>query len=177
MLPFALDSAEKELNLSAYVWADQPHRLQRLREGIDAFHVTNQQATPVQLFSVTLSDQLPGFLETTVAEKLRNQNHDEPVILYNTYMTNYLPDKGAALHAIIDHWARQQPRSVLWLQWEPTYGRLTAPEFRRIAYSAEMWHKNQNTAWHLGWVHPHGIHFQVDPAWTAFRQALAATVL
>ena len=110
MLPFVLDSAEKERNLAAYIWADQPHRLQRLQEGIAAFHTTNQHDTPVQLFSVTLPDQLAGFLETTLSSQLRHQANDEPVILYNTYMTNYLPDKGAALRVIIDHWARQQPR-------------------------------------------------------------------
>lgn len=172
MLPFALDSAEKELNLSAYVWGDQADRLQRLREGIAAFHTNNATAEPVQMSAVTLPDQLDSYLHTVVAPRLAATDSAEPIIFYNTYITNYLPDKGASLRDIIGRWATHLARSVLWLQWEPTYGRLPEPEYGWIAYSADLWHGATHDQWHLGWVHPHGIDFAVDPSWTSFCAAL-----
>lgn len=172
MLPFALDSAEKELTLSAYVWGDQAQRLQRLREGIAAFHANNTTETPVQISAVTLPDQLETYLQTVVAPRLATANSAEPIIFYNTYVTNYLPDKGASLHGLIDRWATQQARPVLWLQWEPTYGRLQEPEYGWIAYSADLWRGAIHDQWHLGWVHPHGIDFAIDPSWASFCAAL-----
>lgn len=172
MLPFTLDSAERETLLSAYIWPEQLQRMARLHEGISAFHAANRAEQPVTLHAVTLPDELPAFLAEVVEPRLATHPADEPVILYNTYMTNYLADKGASLGEHIGRWAAAQPRPVLWLQWEPTYGRLTPPAFGWLAYSAEWWHQINHARWHLGWVHPHAVQFEVDPAWERFIDQL-----
>ncbi len=107
--PFQLQTAVDEQTLSSFVWADQIERLQRLREGIAAYHLIKQSSVPIRLHAVRLPEELPLFLENQIALS------EEPVVIYNTYIKMYLPDKGAALRTHITQWAEQQQRPVLWM--------------------------------------------------------------
>ncbi len=115
--PFGLATAVAEQTLAAYIWADQPHRLQRLREGVAALRQANRGDAPIRLHAARLPDDLPAFLNQHVPA-----TPDYPVVIYNTYMTIYLDDKGASFKQHIADWAVVQNRSVLWLQWEPLWG-------------------------------------------------------
>lgn len=149
--PFGLETAVAEQTLAAYVWGDQTHRLARLREAIAAWHQTAQTAAPVQLFPLNLPDGLPHFLQTHLPSSTT------PLVIYNTYITMYLAERGADLRDHIAAWARQQPRPVLWLQWEPPHGEPTAaPVFGWCEWTADFFHSGQHQQWRLGWVQPHG---------------------
>jgi hypothetical protein len=149
--PFPLRSADDELILAAFVWADQPQRLARLREGIDALHAVEGTAAPVRLRPLRLPDELPAFLAALPAV------NDAPVVIYNTTVTMYLPDQGAGLWPAIDAWARRQTVPILWLQWEPSYGAgQQPPQTGWLAWSAVLWQDGVSRQHHLGWVHPHG---------------------
>ncbi|MFZ0544210.1 MAG: DUF2332 family protein, partial [Candidatus Promineifilaceae bacterium] len=113
LLPFSLDSVEAERTLMSYVWGDQVARLERLREGIDAFREVQAGDVPVQLYRVDLPDELGGFLRDAVP------GNECPVVIYNTFMTAYLSDKGASFRETIGRWAAGRKQPVLWLQWEP----------------------------------------------------------
>lgn len=151
ILPFSLATPADERTLMAYVWADQPLRLARLREGIDAWRQVQRRDVPVQLRPLNLPDELPAFLAQLPPAG--------PLLLYNTYMTTYLPDRGAALGEIIHAWAQTQSRPVLWLQWEPPHGYgQVPPHFGWCAWLADYWLPAGagRQHWLLGWVHPHG---------------------
>ncbi len=158
LAPFKLETAVAEKTLAAFIWADQTHRLDRLREGIAAFHLNNQGAAPVRLHPTHLPDELPAFLATAVP-----QQPDQPVVIYNTIITYYLDDNGQALRQHIADWAVTQNRPVLWLQWEPLWGGSEPPVFGWIAWTADLWQANEHHHWHLAWIHPHGTHMQWEP--------------
>jgi hypothetical protein len=150
--PFHLRTTEDELTLAAFVWADQPARLTRLREGIAALRAVESTAAPVRLRPLHLPDELPRFL----AEALP-RSPDAPVVLYNTIVTMYLPESGAGLRRHVELWARRQPTPVLWLQWEPSdIADLQPPQPDWSAWSADLWQAGVHRRLHLGWVHPHG---------------------
>lgn len=153
--PFILDSPARELTLMSFIWGDQPHRLERLREGIAAWHEVARH-TPIHLWPVDLPDELPTFLQRIPA-------NDAPVLLYNTWMTTYLKDKGAALRQHIGRWAAAQQRPVLWVQWEPLHGGPEPPEYGWCAWLVDLWQGGEHDHWQLGWVHPHGTVMQVRP--------------
>lgn len=166
--PFALDSAENERTLAAFIWGDQPQRLQRLREGIAALRQMAQTAAPVQLYPARLPDELDAFLETYVAPRLMSDSF--PVILYNTWMRTYLPDKGAGLRPALTRWAQRQDRPVIWLQWEPPEAGEPPAPVDWCALSAEIWRRGQHARWRLGVAHPHGTHLNLAPDWLAWRR-------
>jgi hypothetical protein len=143
---------EDELTLAAFVWADQPARLDRLREGIAALRAVEASAAPVRLLPLHLPDELPAFL----AEALPRPP-DAPVVIYNTTVTMYLPDRGAGLRDPITDWAARQGVPVLWLQWEPSVRPDRPPPVTDWqAWSANLWQAGRHRQLHLGWVHPHG---------------------
>lgn len=150
--PFHLRTAADELTLAAFVWADQPARLVRLREGIAALRAVAQSAAPVCLLPLHLPDELPSFLVEALSRP-----PDAPVVLFNTIVTMYLPDGGAGLRQYVADWAGRQDVPVLWLQWEPTdVPGLQPPEREWSAWSADLWRAGEHRRLHLGWVHPHG---------------------
>ena len=150
--PFQLRTVEDELTLAAFVWADQPQRLVRLREGIAALRAVAQSAAPVCLLPLHLPDELPSFLVEALSRP-----PDAPVVLFNTIVTMYLPDGGAGLRQYVADWAGRQDVPVLWLQWEPTdVPGLQPPEREWSAWSADLWRAGEHRRLHLGWVHPHG---------------------
>ena len=148
--PFPLQTAEDELTLASFVWGDQPIRLERLREGIAAFK-TVERDTAVCLRPVNLPRELPRFLRDHIPAAPA-----APVVIYNTYMTAYLENKGKALRRIIGEWAAGQNRPVLWLQWEPLWGGPSPPEFGWCAWTADLWEGNNHRRRQLAWIHPHG---------------------
>ena len=153
--PFLLETAVSEHTLASFIWADHPTRLIRLREGIAAFRQVNQSNTPVTLHQATLTDDLPQFLQKVPAGS-------DPVLIYNTYMTVYLPDKGISMWSHVNEWALPQNRPVLWLQWEPLWGgpHPAPPEFGWCAWTADLWQDGQHKQWQIAWAHPHGTKAQ-----------------
>ena len=149
--PLSLCSPEEEQTLAAFIWGDQPDRLRHLRAGIAALHAVNRTSSPVHPVRADLAAGLPQFL-TGRFDRLR----DAPIVLYNTYLTAYLADKGAALRATLAAWAANHPRPVLWLQWEPLRNELKPPEFGWIGWTADLWAEGGHHHWHLAWTHPHG---------------------
>ena len=150
--PFHLRTVEDELTLAAFVWADQPARLIRLREGIEALRAVEPSAAPVRLLPLHLPDELPRFLVEALPQPL-----NAPVLVYNTIVTMYLPDGGAGLRHHMANWAVQQDVPVLWLQWEPSESsHLQPPEPDWSAWSADLWQAGSHRRLHLGWAHPHG---------------------
>jgi hypothetical protein len=134
-----------------------------------AFHRANQSDAPIQLHPVNLPDELPEFLATAVPQQ---PNH--PVILYNTYMTAYLDDRGRALRQHIANWANTQNRPILWLQWEPLWDGPKPPEYGWIAWTADLWQANRHHYWQLAWTHPHGTPLNWLPNlqdWALFWEA------
>jgi hypothetical protein len=151
LAPFALATRKDELILMSFVWGDQVDRLARLMEGISAFHQVQKTKAPVQLFPAALPDELSVFLHEHGPGK-----SDRPVIIYNTWMTSYLEDRGDSFPGYIGRWAESQDRPVLWLQWEPPRDGSRPPEYGWCAWTADLWSNGQHQRWHLGWVHPHG---------------------
>jgi hypothetical protein len=152
LAPFRLEDAQDELTLMSFVWGDQLDRMARLKEGIAALKRANQSGTPVQLTQADLPDDLGRFLHQVLDEG----DPDAPVIIYNTWMTSYLKDKGESFGYHIDHWASGQQRPVLWLQWEPPRDGSQPPHPEWCAWTAELWRGQERSRWRLGWVHPHG---------------------
>ena len=150
--PFHLRTVEDELTLAAFVWADQPARLDRLREGIAALRAIDDTAAPVRLRPLHLPDELPRFLDEALPRPPAG-----PIVLYNTIVTMYLPEGGTGLRRHVEAWARRQPVPVLWLQWEPPDAAdLKPPQPDWSAWSADLWQAGEHRRLHLGWVHPHG---------------------
>ncbi len=149
LFPFHLHTPADELMLMSYIWADHVPRLQRLREAIAARRAYTEA---FQLEKLALPQEVEDFLTRHVSS--RQPRH--PVVIYNTYMTTYLPDKGASLPERIGCWAAAQPHPVLWLQWEPPPPPVEPPVYGWCAWTADYWQQQTHQHVHLGWVHPHG---------------------
>jgi hypothetical protein len=151
LAPFPLSGREDELTLTSFIWGDQVARVQRLREGIEAFRQVEISDAPVKLYQIDLPDELNRFLHQHVPTEPHT-----PVVLYNTWMTSYLHDKGQSMMYHVDQWANGQKRPVLWLQWEPPRDGSEPPEYGWCAWTADLWQSGEHHHWRLGWAHPHG---------------------
>ena len=160
LFPFSLETVEAEQTLMAYVWGDQVLRLERLREGIAAFRENQASDVPVQLHPVNLPDGLDDFLRNAVPAD------ETPVVIYNTFMTTYLSDKGASFRERIGRWAATRRQPVLWLQWEPVRGLHAGPEYGWCGWTADLWQGPHHQHYFLAWVHPHGTQIQFEPDFT-----------
>ena len=158
--PFVLKTKDDELSLMSFIWGDQSDRMDRLCEGIEAFRVAQESSAPVRVYPCNLPSKLGFFLES-----LLPNDSSIPVVIYNTYITAYLPDNGKKISAEIDRWASQQGRPVLWLQWEPTRDGRNPPMEGWIAWTADRWRAGNRQWRHLGWVHPHGDEALFDGEW------------
>jgi hypothetical protein len=156
--PFSLATDQDEQTLASFVWGDQPGRLALLRQGIAALHRVNRTEVPVQLSSACLPEALPRFLEQRISSC-----SDAPIVLYNTYLTTYLRDKGDSLLPQLAAWAKKQFRPVLWLQWETLWRGPEPPEFGWVGWTADLWQNGSHFHWHLAWAHPHGTRIQWLP--------------
>ncbi len=165
MHPFYLRSDEDERVLASFVWADQPERLARLRQGIAELHRVEATAAPVRLRPLRLPDELPAFLRRELPHPL-----DAPLVLFNTTVTMYLPDRGASLRGIIGEWAAGQRAPVLWLQWELPPAGEPPPGEGWLAWTADYWPEPgaDGYHWRLAWVHPHGRALEFLPDWDEF---------
>lgn len=163
--PFPLDTAEDELTLSAFVWADQAARLDRLREGVAALRAVAETAAPVRLAPLRLPDGLPGFLAGYALAP-----DDAPLVIFNTIVTMYLPDRGASLRQTIGSWAAGRGAPVLWLQWEPPDPAAGPPPQREWQrWTADLWRPGgDHQSWPLAWVHPHGTALEWLPQFDSF---------
>lgn len=179
MHPFALETADDELTLMAFLWADQVARVDRLREGIAALRAAAATTAPVRLFPLRLPEELPLFLDRHTPRPL-----DAPLVVFNTTVTMYLPDRGASLAGHLNRWAQVHGAPLLWLQWEPAERVASLSQAYReqgedhgpdllpnaagwLAWTADLWlgpiaHREHHH-WQLAWVHPHGTALQ----WTA----------
>jgi hypothetical protein len=149
--PFLLSGRQEELTLTSFIWGDQVKRVQRLREGVKAFRQVESSDAPVMLYQVELPDELNRFLHQHVPTE-----SEAPVVIYNTWMTSYLHDKGQSMMYHVDQWAVSQKRPVLWLQWEPPRDGKEPPDYGWCAWTADLWQSGQHHHWRLGWAHPHG---------------------
>ena len=152
LAPFPLGARQDELTLMAFIWGDQVSRLTRLQEGIAAFKQVGQSDAPVRLSPADLPDDLGLFLHQLPVD----EDPTVPAVIYNTWMTSYLKDKGQSIGYHIDQWASGQRRPVLWLQWEPTRDGSEPPHYGWCAWTADLWRGGERSHWHYGWIHPHG---------------------
>jgi len=166
--PFSLATIQDEQTLAAFVWGDQAGRLTTLRQGIAALHRVSRTQVPVQLYPAHLPDDLASFLEQQVAPCV-----GAPIVIYNTYLTTYLHDKGASLQPQLASWAAAQAQPVLWLQWETLWQGPQPPAFGWVGWTADLWQDGRHFHWHLAWAHPHGTLIQWLPGsidWANFWQ-------
>ena len=169
--PFKLETEEDRARLQSYIWPDQLDRLERLQEGIAA-HQSIRATQEIPLQAVSLPHGLPGFLQSI--ESIENgingntnnnkdnldQNGNRYVVIYNTYMTEYLENHGQDLRGYIGDWARSTNQTVLWAQSEPAREeplRSLAPVEHWCLWSVDLWEGNtgEHKRWNLAWVHPH----------------------
>ena len=183
LAPFPLESRADELTLMSFVWGDQVNRMNRLQEGIAAFKEIDRSDAPVRLAAADLPDELGRFLKLSLAD-----DPAIPVVIYNTWMTSYLRDKGQSMAYHIDQWVAQQQRAarqqqvarqqraaqlqrpVLWLQWEPPRDGTEPPHTGWCAWTADLWLGGAHRRWHFGWVHPHGGESLLGPGLDAWRR-------
>lgn len=164
--PFHLRTADDEMKLASFIWADQVERMVRLREGIAACRDVAGTDAPVTVRPLVLPDGLPGFLRHELPVL-----SDAPVVIFNTTVTMYLPDRGDSLRRIIGEWAVRQPVPVLWLQWELPLDDAQPPETGWLIWSADFWPNDGTGAartFHLAWVHPHGTALEWALGWAEF---------
>jgi hypothetical protein len=161
-----LQTAADELTLASFVWGDQVRRMERLREGIDALREVESSPAPVSVRPLRLPYELPRFLASELPQTL-----DAPVVIYNTVVTMYLPDRGASLPGMIAGWAAMQPVPVLWVQWEPWWDGPPPPGKEWQAWTADYWPNDGGPSghrYHLAWVHPHGTAIEWATGWAEF---------
>jgi hypothetical protein len=150
--PFELKNEQDEIFLASFIWGDQVQRMYRLNEGMDALQkIKNEDDVLIDLQKVTLPDGLPEFLET-----LSVHYPEQEIVLTSSYIVNYLPDRGASLHEIINNWAAQQKRTILWIVMDRPLGQVKPPKEGWLLWQAHLWIKSQYYKWDLGWCHPHG---------------------
>lgn len=150
--PFYLQSKEDEYTLASFIWGDQKERLTRLQEGIAVLHAMESAGEQLQLDSVDLPMGLDDFLMQHIPAEPAC-----PVVLYNTYVTNYLADKGTSLSERIHQWAVQQTRDILWLQMEISRNELQPPHKGWVLWQVNLWQQGVHHKWNLAWCHPHGF--------------------
>ena len=148
------------LTLMSFIWPDHPTRMARLREGLAVYRTVSKTAVPIHLHPLNLPAQLPDFLAQ------RPTNH--PTVIYNTYITQYLADKGASMLGRSAVGPRTHPHPVLWLQWEPPRDGRTPSTKDWCAWDAHLWVNGHHRHWHLAWIHPHGTAATFLPGWSAW---------
>jgi hypothetical protein len=164
--PFHLGNEQDEQTLASFVWGDQVRRLEMLRQGVAALKEARSTGAPVKIVSANLPDDLP-----TLLARYSPPGSKGPVVIYNTYLTPYLDQKGSALGRFLEQYARSQAQPVLWMQWEPSHQGSAPPVLGWLGWSADLWINGQRHHWLLGWVHPHGSAVQWLPGlaqWAEF---------
>jgi len=163
LAPVLLHNEADRLHLASFVWADQSERMALLQRGIEAVLRANTTDVPVQLAMHRLPGGLPDFLCNQDRSAVR-----APCVLFNTYLSTYLPDKGRFLQEHVGQWAQQRQGPVIWLQWEHLRGHESL-EFGWLGWTADLWCNGSHRHWHLAWVHPHGGRVAWLPGLRAWR--------
>ena len=102
----------------------------------------------ITIEKASLPHDLPEFLHSL------DLSDNAPVVVYNTYMTTYLENKGISLRNYLGEWATSQNREIMWIQSEPADGSLV--EHHWCAWTVDLWAGEEKHSWQLAWVHPHG---------------------
>lgn len=164
LMPISLATPEQQDYLASFVWADQLERLHTLKRGIAALERMNATSTPIRLAPCRLPEELLDYLASLELASV-------PTLIFNTYITIYLPDRGLTLDQRLASWASRQSFPVLWLQWEhPGDKTVKAPTPGWLAWTAALWQNGVCHRWHLAWVHPHGNRICWLPDWKAWIQ-------
>ena len=150
-VPFYLQTKEDEYTLASFIWGDQQERMIRLLEGIAVLRDMVAKGMHLQLYPADIPQELDAFLTQHIPT-----DPACPVVLYNTYLTNYLTDKGRSLPQRIHQWAAQQQRAILWLQMEISRDELQPPHKGWVLWQANLWQQGIHHKWDLAWCHPHG---------------------
>ena len=155
--PFPIKTEADKLRLRSYVWADHTDRMRRLQAGLDVLDRFKRAGGELELHQVRLPDQLPAFLENSFPDD------GTPLIIYNTFITQYFKEKRPALRSSLAAWATTQRRPVLWLQWEPALDAHSGPpaEFGWLAWTADIWQSGEHTQQTIGTTHPHGLQLRI----------------
>ncbi|WP_028583343.1 DUF2332 domain-containing protein [Desulfogranum mediterraneum] len=154
LAPWPLSSREDELSLAAFIWGDQVERLARLEEGIQAFRRFQGRQGGLRVLPADLPRELTPFLEEQLPAE-----PSCPVVLYASYLSRYLADKGASLRPLIAAWAGKHATEVLWLQLDIAPAGpagLRPPQLGWLLWQADLWQQGRHHHWDLGWCHPHG---------------------
>ncbi|MGI6657354.1 MAG: DUF2332 family protein [Desulfobulbus sp.] len=164
LAPLRVGGPEDEATLAAFIWGDQPERLARLHQGLAAFRA-EQARGGVHLHRANLPGDLPAFLADSCTPP-----GTEPLVVYNTYLTNYLPEKAGGLEAALARWAPAQGRPVLWVQWEIPWQGPEASALGWLGWTIDLWQEGVRESRLLGWVHPHGVRVQWLPSLVAWAR-------
>lgn len=156
--PLDLEEAQAQLHLKACVWPDQPARLVRLQRGID-LHREAQEGLigPVaKLHAAKLPEDLEAFLRKAIPAQPVG-----PVIVYNTYVTEYFNDvdeRGLTrrMREFARRWSMQHKLPLMWVRFEPPRkGEAPAPRRGWCRWDVELFTGATHQCMSLGWAHPH----------------------
>ncbi len=150
--PYELTSSQEERALAAFIWGDQVERMARLQEAFRAFTEMKKEPGPfLHLYQVDIAKELAGFLDSCISPLA-----EQPIVLYNSYLTNYLADKGRGMKETIGKWAGEQEQPVCWIQMELPHNKQTPPSEGWLLWQVDLWQGKRHDHWDLAWSHPHG---------------------
>ncbi|WP_028582276.1 DUF2332 family protein [Desulfogranum japonicum] len=159
--PLPVNDLHDERLLCSFVWGDQPQRMLRLQEGIAAFRECCMEKGQIPIYRIELPGELAVFLKTIQDEEVA-----DPMVLFSSYITTYLHDKGKSLFEIIQQWATGQQRAIVWFQQDlaaPDIVACKPPDLGWVLWSANVWQAATHISFHLAWCHPHGTQIQWLP--------------
>lgn len=155
--PLDLKEAQAQLHLKSCVWPDQPARLARLQRGIDVHEQAQEGLGPVaKLHAAKLPEDLESFLRKAIPA-----HPVAPVIVYNTYVTEYFNDvdeRGMTrrMRDFARRWSMQHKLPLMWVRFEPPRkGEQPAPRRGWCRWDVELFTGARHQEMCLGWAHPH----------------------
>lgn len=171
--PLDLRVPANETRLAACVWGDQPHRMERLRDGL-AIH-ESALAGELEPVAEVQSLELPDGLEQFLAEAIP-RHPEAPVVAFNTYVTAYLNDVGQrsvarTMAAFAHRWSVQHGLPWMWVRFEPARtGEASEPHPGWCRWLVEVWEGSRHRRFDLGWAHPHMHALELGPDVDALRE-------
>lgn len=156
--PLDLKEAQAQLHLKACVWPDQPERLARLQRGID-LHAKAQEGL-LDPVATLLAAQFPEDLESFLRKAIP-AHPVAPVIVYNTYVTEYFNDvdeRGMTrgMREFARRWSMQHQLPLMWVRFEPPReGEAPAPRRGWCRWDVDLFTGASHQYMCLGWAHPH----------------------
>lgn len=162
--PVDLDNPETERILAACIWGDQPHRLQRLREGFALHRELLKTAGPAAKVERRV---FPEDTQTFLAEALPAAPR-APVILFDTYFTAYLNDVDLRalerdVREFAHTWTLRHGLPWLWARFEPARAGESSPHTGWCRWFVDTWSRGRHRRIELGWAHPHLVRAEFGP--------------